>query len=130
MEQLLPLGTIVKVNLGEKSTAHLMIAGYYPQSEKTGEVYDYLTVMYPFGMSYKTALQLTNKSSIISVEAMGYMDDEAEQFTKGLPELLEKAKGVILEQLKEAEEQTEKPEEEATVAQEVSTEVNPDEEFG
>ena len=29
------------------------------------------------------------------------MDDEAEQFTKGLPELLEKAKSVILEQLKD-----------------------------
>ena len=128
MEQLLPLGTIVKVNLGEKNAASLMIAGYYPQSEKTGEVYDYLTVVYPFGMCYKKAVQLTNKASIIKVEAMGYMDEEAEQFTKGLPELLEKTKEVIIQQLDEVQKEAEK--EESSVEQVVAEEVSPDEEFG
>ena len=102
MKQLLPLGTIVKVNLGQKSAAYLMIAGYYPKNNETGEVYDYLTVMYPFGMCYKESVQMIKASSIMQIEAMGYMDETAEKFTKELPQLLAEVRGAVQDAVEEA----------------------------
>lgn len=110
MEQLLALGTVVKADLGEKNTALLMIAGYYPQ-EQSGRVYDYLTVMYPFGMCFTNAVQMVDKEAILSVEADGYLDEATEEFTKGLPELLELAKQSVLEEIREQQnkQETETP---------------------
>ena len=70
MEQLLALGTVVKADLGEKSTALLMIAGYYPRDERNGRVYDYLTVMYPVGMTLQAAAALLEPEAKESAELL------------------------------------------------------------
>lgn len=101
MDKLLALGTVVRVNLGKGNTASLMIAGYYPRSLETGEVYEYLTVMYPFGMTHQVAVQMIHADAILEVEAEGYMDETAEIFTKGLPEMIKKTEEVVLSVLKE-----------------------------
>lgn len=107
MEQLLALGTVVKVDLGKKQTARLMIIGYYPQNKQDGKVYDYVTVLYPFGMCFEPAIQCINKASILAVEKEGYLDETAEAFTKELPQLIQKTNDTILAVLKEEAEKTE-----------------------
>ncbi|MBR6526973.1 MAG: DUF4176 domain-containing protein [Lachnospiraceae bacterium] len=101
MDKLLALGTVVRVNLGKGNTASLMIAGYYPRSLETGEVYEYLTVMYPFGMTHQVAVQMIHADAILAVEAEGYMDETAEVFTTGLPEMIKKTEEAVLSVLKE-----------------------------
>ena len=101
MEKLLALGTIVKVNLGKDNVARLMIAGYYPKSLETGEVYEYLTVMYPFGVNHQMALQMIHEDAILAVEAEGYLDETAEIFTRELPQMIKKTEEVVLEVLRE-----------------------------
>ena len=101
MEKLLALGTIVRVNLGKGNTASLMIAGYYPRSLETGEVYEYLTVMYPFGVTHQVAFQMIHEDAILAVETEGYLDETAEIFTRGLPEMIKKTEEVVLDVLKE-----------------------------
>lgn len=106
MEQLLALGTVVKAVVGPKQTARLMIIGYYPRNHQDGQVYDYATVLYPMGMSMAPAMQCINKNVILAVEKAGYLDEEAAQFTKGLPELLRTTSDVILDVLKEEAQKT------------------------
>ena len=72
-----------------------------------GKVYEYATVLYPFGMSFEPAVQCINSGLIVEVEKNGYMDEEADAFTKGLPELLKTTSDVILDVLKEEAEKTE-----------------------
>ena len=107
MEQLLALGTVVKAAVGKGQTARLMIIGYYPQDNQDGSVYEYATVLYPFGMCFEPAVQCINSRLIIEVEKNGYMDQEADAFTKGLPELIKTTKEVILDVLKEEAEKVE-----------------------
>lgn len=101
MEKLLALGTIVRANLGKGNTASLMISGYYPRSLETGEVYEYLTVMYPFGVSHQMALQMIHEDAILAVEAEGYLDETAEIFTRELPQMIKKTEEVVLDVLRE-----------------------------
>lgn len=90
MERLLALGSVVKVRIEEQAAARLMIAGYLPRDEDTGEIYDYVTVLYPFGMQQVPAVQMIRQEQILSVEAEGYLDERAEAFTRELPELIGK----------------------------------------
>lgn len=90
MERLLALGSVVKVRIEEQAAARLMIAGYLPRDEDTGEIYDYVTVLYPFGMQQVPAVQMIRQEQILSVEAVGYLDERAEAFTRELPELIGK----------------------------------------
>ncbi len=113
MEQLLALGTVVKADLGEKSTALLMIAGYYPRDERNGRVYDYLTVMYPVGMTLQAAVQMIDSSEILSVEADGYLDETTQAFTRGLPEPLQITRDAVLEEIRNGQEQWKDSREEA-----------------
>lgn len=105
MERLLALGSVVKVQVEEEATARLMIAGYLPQDEDTGQIFDYVTVLYPFGMQQVPAIQMIRQDQILEVEAEGYLDERAAAFTKQLPELIEKIAGearrVILEAARE-----------------------------
>ena len=90
MERLLAPGSVVRVRIEEKATARLMIAGYFPEDTRTGKIYDYVTVLYPFGMQKTPAVQMIRQSQILSVEAEGYLDEQAEAFTSQMPRLIEK----------------------------------------
>lgn len=98
MERLLALGSVVRVQVEEQATARLMIAGYFPEDTRTGKRYDYVTVVYPFGMQQTPAVQMINHGQILSVEAEGYLDEQAEAFTKELPELIRR----MTEEMKKA----------------------------
>lgn len=102
MERLLALGSVVKVQVEEEATARLMIAGYLPQDEDTGQIFDYVTVLYPFGMQQVPAIQMIRQDQILEVEAEGYLDERAAAFTKQLPELIEKIAGEARRMILEA----------------------------
>lgn len=93
MERLLALGSVVKVQVEEQATARLMIAGYLPEDRKTGKIYDYVTVLYPWGMQQVPAVQMILQDQILEVEAEGYLDEKAAAFTRELPELIGKIAG-------------------------------------
>lgn len=92
MERLLALGSVVRVQVEEQAAARLMIAGYFPEDRESGRIYDYATVVYPFGMWAQPAVQMIDEAQILNVEAAGYMDEKAEAFTWALPRMIERAR--------------------------------------
>lgn len=131
MERLLALGSVVRVQVEEQATARLMIAGYFPEDTRTGKRYDYVTVLYPFGMQQTPAVQMINHGQILSVEAEGYLDEQADAFTRELPELL----GRLTERMKEAVAEAKAQEASggsgpATAAEAKKKEVDPNQAFG
>ena len=92
MERLLALGSVVQVQVEEQATARLMIAGYFPEDKESGRIYDYATVVYPFGMWEQPAIQMIDEAQILKVEAAGYMDERAEAFTWTLPRMIERVR--------------------------------------
>lgn len=101
MKQMLALGAVVKVQVGEKNTVRLVVAGYFPIDERTGKLYDYSAVAYPWGMQPNPGIHMFNAGQIVSVEYAGYMDEDGEQLTKGLPQALEQFKKEAVELLRE-----------------------------
>ena len=130
MERLLALGSVVRVQVEEQATARLMIAGYLPEDKNTGKIYDYVTVLYPWGMQQTPAVQMIRQDQILEVEAEGYLDEKAAAFTRELPELIGKiageAKRLILEAAKEDEAKSQEAEA-AKTAQETGQAVKPSE---
>lgn len=102
MEQLLALGTVVKVRLSEKNTVRLVVAGYFPGDKSTEKIYDYSAVPYPWGMQPNPAIQMFNQSQIVSVEFPGYLDEDGERLTRELPQALEQYKKEVSGLLKQA----------------------------
>ena len=126
MEQLLPIGTVVRAKLDEKSSATLMIAGYFPKDERTGKLYDYATILYPFGMDIQPNISMIDEDIIENVVFEGYMDEDAQAFTKSLPEMMTAFVKVLREEaLKQGTESSAKAEESKS-----GNDVNPEEEFG
>ncbi len=85
MKKLLPLGSVVKVKMFEKGVITLMIIGYFPQHAETGDIYDYVTTVYPFGIRERKVIQMINHDDVLSIEFKGYQDEEAEAYSKYLP---------------------------------------------
>ena len=88
MEQLLALGSVVRVQADEQTTLRMVIAGYFPHDTATGTTYDYSAVLYPWGMQVTPALQMFNRTQIVSVEHEGYMDEDGRNVALGIPQAL------------------------------------------
>lgn len=128
MEQLLPIGTVVRAKIDEKTSVTLMIAGYLPKDEKTKKMYDYATVVYPFGMDMQPNISMIDEDSIEEVVFEGYMDEDAAALTRSLPEMLTAfAKALHAEAVKQESEKADERKAENANADEC---VNPEEEFG
>ena len=90
MEQLLALGSVVRVRVKKDAVQRLMIAGYFLKEKETGRTYDYAAVPYPFGVCPVPVIRTFNQPQIVEVEHRGYMDEQAERFTGQMPELINK----------------------------------------
>ena len=87
IEELLPIGSVVLLNGGEKK---LMICGIM-QTEVGGsnETYDYIGVWYPEGQ-FSDVKYLFNHDDINQIFFRGYEDEERSDFIGRLQNLFEK----------------------------------------
>ena len=86
-EELLPIGTIVLLNNGQK---RLMIVGRFAIKNDSDELFDYLGCLYPEGIISDKTNFLFNDSDIKEVVYKGFTDEEDEDFKKQIGVLLEK----------------------------------------
>ena len=89
---LLPIGTVV---LLKESTKRVMIVGICQKAVTSGNLYDYVGVVFPEGFVSSDKMFLFNKEQIKQIFAVGYQDMEQLEF-------LAKADQVI-KQLREEE---------------------------
>lgn len=83
--ELLPIGTLVKLH---QSDEKFMIYGRKITRENTGQVYDYLACLYPYGFVSNEYTAFFNGSSISEVVFQGYEDEEEGKFKHSLKETL------------------------------------------
>lgn len=87
IQKLLPIGTIVLLENGEKK---LMVIGI-KQTEASGDgkEYDYLGILYPEGHIGEQFQYLFNHKDIKEIFFRGYEDEEREDFIRKLSALYE-----------------------------------------
>lgn len=73
IQQILPLGTIVTLQGGNKK---VMIIGRIQQDVKTGKIYDYCSCCYPEGYLAKDELYLFQQEDIHRIHYVGMQEDE------------------------------------------------------
>lgn len=83
IKELLPIGTVVRLNGAEKS---LMIFGIRQTNMETNVEYDYLGVLYPEGNMGVETQVFFNHEAIETVYFKGYEDAEREEFLERLSE--------------------------------------------
>lgn len=107
MEQLLALGSVVKVQVSEnkKDALRMVVCGYFPHDKKTDRLYDYSAVLYPWGMQPQPALQMFNHGQITAIESAGYQDSEGEKFLSDMQKIFESYAEEVKKALQEAEEE-------------------------
>jgi len=81
MKELLPIGSIVILENGEKK---IMIYGRKQIAVKTNEEYDYVACLYPEGNINEDFTYLFNHSDIKEVVFTGYTDEEEGAFLEYL----------------------------------------------
>jgi len=91
MRDLLPIGTVVMLNNGEK---RLMIFGVIQINPADGKQYDYLACLYPEGFIGPQHTYLFNHEDIESIDAEGFTDEEHKTFRSQLADLLQEQESV------------------------------------
>lgn len=86
MANLLPLGTIVVLNNGEKK---IMIFGRKQIEAKTQKLFDYVACLYPEGNINEEYCYLFNHSDIREIIFRGYSDVDEETYLSYLETLTE-----------------------------------------
>jgi len=101
MDELLPIGSIVLLNGGDK---RLMIIGVVQINPEDEEEYDYLACLYPEGFVGPEHIYLFNHEDIENVVAEGFTDDEHYEFRDKLLEVIYSTDAEEAEDKKEVEE--------------------------
>jgi len=83
MKNLLPIGSVVQLNGGEK---RLIIMGVVQINPEDNKEYDYLSCLYPEGFAGPEFLYMFNHEDIEHVSAEGFTDDEYHAFRETLKE--------------------------------------------
>lgn len=85
MKSLLPIGSVVLLNGGEK---RLMICGRIQTDVATGTTYDYSACFYPDGIVNSKELFMFNNENIRKVFFIGFQDGEEFAFRQFMEEQL------------------------------------------
>lgn len=85
MKTLLPIGSVVLLNGGEK---RLMICGRIQTDVATGKTYDYSACFYPDGIIDSKELFMFNNENIKNIFFIGFQDGEEFMFKKFMEEQL------------------------------------------
>lgn len=91
MDELLPIGTIFKVK--ESDIVLFMLIGYYPRLQENDNMFDYLAVLYPYGIDGDESFYTINSDQIAEVVYEGYTDEDSEALRKYLPVIVEAENG-------------------------------------
>ena len=83
MKSLLPLGTIIRP---KDETEEFMIIGYYPIDKNTNKLYDYITCLYPIGITNENHY-LINNIDIASIHFYGEQTPELADIRKEIMEI-------------------------------------------
>lgn len=86
MRTLLPIGSVVLLNGGEK---RLMICGRIQTDVATNKVYDYSACLYPEGIVNSKELFMFNNDNINRVFFIGFQDVEEFQYRNFINEKLD-----------------------------------------
>ncbi len=92
MKELLPIGSIVLLEGGEKK---VMIYGRKQLKKDTERIYDYIGCLYPEGNISEEFTYLFNHENIKEVFHEGYSDEEEVEFQKVIKQAIED--GIITE---------------------------------
>lgn len=84
--ELLPIGSVVRLNNGKK---RLMVFGIGQINKEDGKTYDYIGVPYPEGNMGTGTQFLFNHHDIEEVSFRGYEDDERRMFVERLQGIYE-----------------------------------------
>ncbi|MBR4858866.1 MAG: DUF4176 domain-containing protein [Clostridia bacterium] len=87
MKSLLPIGSVVLLNGGEK---RLMICGRVQTDVATGKTYEYSACFYPEGIISSKELFLFNNENIQKIFFIGFQDADEFAFKKLIEEHLSK----------------------------------------
>jgi len=85
-KQFFPIGTVVMLEGGEK---RLMIYGIMPVNGDDGKTYDYIGCLYPEGFIDNEHCFLFNNEDIKTVEYLGYIDVEQQEFRAKIAVMLD-----------------------------------------
>ena len=85
MKSLLPIGSVVLLNGGEK---RLMICGRVQTNVATGKTYDYSACFYPDGIISSKELFMFNNENIRKIFFIGFQDGEEFAFRQFMEEQL------------------------------------------
>lgn len=85
MKSLLPIGSVVLLNGGER---RLMICGRVQTNVATGETYDYSACLYPEGIIDSKELFMFNNENIKKIFFVGFQDGEEFAFRQFMNEQL------------------------------------------
>lgn len=85
MKSLLPIGSVVLLNGGEK---RLMICGRIQTDVATGTTYDYSACFYPDGIISSKELFMFNNENIRKIFFIGFQDGEEFAFRQFMEEQL------------------------------------------
>lgn len=92
MRQLLPLGSVVQLENGERK---FMIYGRLQKSKNTEAVYDYAGCVFPMGITGNDETILFNHSDIDEIFYVGYQDITELYYRAALIEEYEKGEGAF-----------------------------------
>lgn len=81
MNELLPIGTVVKLKDGEKS---LMIYGVFQNHTESNTQYDYVACLYPEGNISHEFTYLFNHEQIDEIEYLGFVNAEHQLYRNSL----------------------------------------------
>ena len=79
MKEYLPIGSVILLDNGEKK---LMIYGRKQIHDDTGDVFDYISCLYPEGNLGDEHTYLFNHENIKEVVFKGFVDEEESEFLK------------------------------------------------
>ena len=87
MDELLPIGSVV--SLGDSGQIYSMILGYYLKNDSQRKIYDYIGVLYPFGITGDSDLIPFDRTDIHEVLFQGYQSDNCKAVCKALPKIMQ-----------------------------------------
>ena len=85
MKELLPVGTVVRINDNEE--LKLMVGGYYPLDKELNISYDYFGLIYPYGITLHKKVMMFNHIDISAIEFLGYSTKDSKSALLHLKEM-------------------------------------------
>lgn len=91
MKKILPIGTVVCLR-GQNKVRRMLI-GYFPK--RGNQIFDYLGVACPTGLTHEKKVFLINESDILHVEQIGYENELFSRMAENMTRLMTKDENIF-----------------------------------